>query len=236
MTLSPEFHQDLADALNALSGAAEREIDRQVALALQSVAKSPSVDLTAGQEAIYLPKDNTAAITAFYGPPGDAGAANRTWANFPPYMRLYDRDGQPLKDYDKDGNRWGDLSGLHKKLKDRWDAAWAEIERSFTEAELRGFGGTVTDGIYNPRPKKGGSTPSTHAWGIAADFNASENRFRRDECTFPPLWFDIWERHGFLSGYRAWGHDAMHIQAAIPSISAGSYYSTHGLPAWIKQA
>lgn len=239
------FQQSLASAgyytgaIDADPGLSESGKTWAAARLAQAAAKNPPAPApttVSGQPIIILPKDDTAAITAFYGPPGDAGAANRTWANFPPYMRLYDRDGQPLKDYDKDGNRWGDLSGLHKKLKDRWDAAWAEIERSFTEAELRDFGGTVTDGIYNPRPKKGGSTPSTHAWGIAADFNASENRFRRDECTFPDKWFDIWERHGFLSGYRAWGHDAMHIQAAIPSISAGSYYSTHGLPAWIKQA
>lgn len=189
-----------------------------------------------GQPIIALPKDDTASMIAFYGQPGEAGAANRTWANFPPSTRLYSRDGTPLKDYDDDGKGWGDLSGLHVKLKDRWDAAWAEIERSFSSEDLAKFGGNVTAGIYAYRPKKGGSSYSTHAWGAAADFNPDENRFRFNECTFPPLWFDIWERHGFLSGYRAWGHDAMHIQAAIPSISAGSYYSTHGLPAWIKQA
>lgn len=238
--LSPEYQADLTKALESIRLATDREVDRRVAIELAKIQRSPTAPKPAPPSPapqIILPLDNTAAMTAFYGPPGPSGESKRGWANFPPFMRLYSRAGTLLKDHDNDGRGWGDLYGLHAALRVRWDAAWAEINQRFTPDQLASFGGNVTAGIYAYRPKKGGNSYSTHAWGAAVDFNPDENRFNFRECTFPDLWFDIWERHGFLSGFRAWGHDAMHLQAAIPSlIKPDSHYGQHGLPGWIKQA
>lgn len=100
--------------------------------------------------------------------------------------------------------------------------------RSVLEAVLAHYG---TDGVrelrldrygggYNHRNKRGGSNLSTHAWGIAFDFDPERNRLRwgRDRATFAGVayepWWRCWEREGWVSLGRARNFDWMHVQAA----------------------
>ena len=64
--------------------------------------------------------------------------------------------------------------------------------------------------------------------------NPDSNAFQQRTTTFSNAAIDIMEKHGFLSGGRAWGKDYMHFQRAIPNISAGSYYARNGLPTHIE--
>ncbi len=100
--------------------------------------------------------------------------------------------------------------------------------RSILEAVLAHYG---LDGIrelrldrygggYNHRNKRGGSRLSTHAWGIAFDFDPARNRLRwgRDRAAFAGVayetWWRCWEREGWISLGRARNFDWMHVQAA----------------------
>lgn len=180
-----------------------------------------------------LPSETNAAMAAFYGSPS-ANPTTLDWFSFPdPQTRLYDRDGVLLS------NRSGDLRLDHKchaLLIGRLTAALAEIYVTLGEAEYRRQGWNVYGGCHNYREKRGGSTLSTHAWGIAIDLCPNENPLASSKTTFSPAAVDIMERWGFLSGGRAWNRDWMHFQAAIPSISSGSYYAKNGLPKNIVRA
>jgi hypothetical protein len=59
----------------------------------------------------------------------------------------------------------------HKLIKARVEWVFAELERRGLADLIKSY-----DGCYNPRPKRGGSDPSTHAWAIAIDINAGDNR------------------------------------------------------------
>jgi hypothetical protein len=49
-------------------------------------------------------------------------------------------------------------------------------------------------GCYNPRKKRGGTAWSTHAWGIALDFDPERNKLQwgRDRAAFARAEYDRW--------------------------------------------
>jgi len=180
-----------------------------------------------------LPAETNAAMTAFYGSPSE-NPTSLDWFSFPdPQTRLYERGGTMLSD--RSGDERLDHK-CHRLLIGRLTAALAEIYLALGEAEYRRQGWHVYGGCHNYRPKRGGSTLSTHAWGIAIDVCPNENTLISSKTTFSDLALDIMERWGFLSGGRAWNRDFMHFQAAIPNVSAGSYYARNGLPKNIVRA
>lgn len=69
-------------------------------------------------------------------------------------------------------------------------------------------------GAYNFRKKRGGSSLSTHSWGIAIDIDPSNNGLGNSRYTMPMWVVEIFERHGFFWGGRWKGRnvDAMHFQ------------------------
>lgn len=87
-------------------------------------------------------------------------------------------------------------------------AAFEEVHARGLQGEIRSFGG-----LYNPRPKRGGSEYSTHAWAISMDVNSAEYPLGT-----PPSVTDhghhqlaeIFERYGFVQ----LDHDAHHFQYA----------------------
>jgi hypothetical protein len=68
-------------------------------------------------------------------------------------------------------------------------------------------------GCYNYRPKRNGSKPSTHSWGIAIDLNARSNGMGTAGDMDPAL-VALFESHGFVWGGRWSGKskDPMHFQ------------------------
>lgn len=198
----------------------------------EAPAPAPLIDIPQGigptpAPTYRLPAETNAAMTAFYGP-ASSSPSYLDWFSFPdPGTRLYDRGGELLKD------RSGDARldhKCHRLLIGRLTAALAEIYLTLGREEYRRQGWHVYGGAHNYREKRGGSTLSTHAWGIAIDMCPNENTLISSRTTFSPAAIDIMERWGFLSGGRAWNSDYMHFQAVIPHISAGSYYAKHGLP------
>lgn len=180
-----------------------------------------------------LPRETTAAMNTFYGTANKAGSY-LTWFSFPcAGIRLYSRTGELV------ANRVGDElpdHRAHKMVAGRWQAALTEIYLTLGDGEFRRQGWHVYGGAFNYRYKVGGSSLSTHAWGIAFDSNQGENGYKQYSTTFSDVAFDILEKWGFLSAYRAWGHDAMHVQAAVPVIVKGSFYDRNGLPKNIRIA
>jgi len=172
-------------------------------------------------------------MTAFYGEPSKS-PPYLDWFSFPdPQTRLYSRTGTLL--VDRSGDERLDHKA-HKQLVGRLTAALAEIYVVLGQDEFRRQGWSVYGGVHNFREKRGGSTLSTHAWGIAIDICPNENTLSSSSTTFSALAIDIMEKWGFLSGGRAWGKDWMHFQACIPGVSAGSYYAKNGLPKNIVRA
>jgi len=187
-----------------------------------------------------LPRETPAAMTAFYGAPSK-DPTNLAWFSFPcEGIRLYARDGVLLEDRVKQDGTPG-KDGIpdhrcHRLLVGRYEAALTEIYVTLGDAEFRRQGWHVYAGFHNYRNKTGGSGLSTHAWGGAVDNNPDENTWNTRTSTFTNQAIGIMEKWGFLSGFRAWGRDAMHFQAVIPNLSAGSYYATRGLPQNIRAA
>jgi hypothetical protein len=186
---------------------------------------------TAASRTITLPRESTSSLNAFYGTASKSGHY-LTWFSFPvSNVRLYSESGTPLSSRvgdDRDDHR------CHKAIAERLEAALQEIYDTLGREQFEKEGWNIYGGCFNYRVKRGGSSLSTHSWGIAIDVNPGKNAFQSRTTTFSAEAIDIMEKHGFLSGGRAWGKDWMHFQAAIPNLSAGSYYAVHGLPKWIK--
>ena len=76
-------------------------------------------------------------------------------------------------------------------------------------------------GSFAARRKRGGTSWSTHAWGIALDFDPERNRLQwgRDRAAFAApaydRWWELWEEEGWVSLGRVANFDWMHIQAAL---------------------
>ena len=189
------------------------------------------VAITPAPGMISLPRENNASLNKFYGK-ADPNGGFLEWFSFPTdNIRLYSRNGINLSDADGDGR---DAHRCHKAIAKRLEAALQEIYDTLGRFKFEKEGWNIYSGCFNYRKKRGGSSLSTHSWGIAIDVNGNENPFKSSKTTFSDTSIDIMEKHGFLSGGRAWGKDWMHFQAAIPHISKGSYYDTHGLPDHIR--
>ena len=95
-----------------------------------------------------------------------------------------------------------------------------KVHAHYGEAEIRRLRLDVFSGDYNPRRKRGGSSWSMHAYGIAYDFDDINNQlsWRADRASFarPEYedWWRIWEEEGWVSLGRSRDFDWMHIQAA----------------------
>lgn len=191
------------------------------------------------QEIIHLPYDNEKELTSVYGSPGTESSL--TWVNFPDAtIRFYSRDGALLPDHDRDFLNRPDHR-CHVAVAPSFEKAMQEIYNMigrdrFIKEGWHIFAGFTRD--VKVGKKKGGSGLSTHCWSIAVDLNPDENPFSKtgtsNKRTFSDEGIDIMEKHGWLSGGRAWSNDWMHFQRAIPYIEPGSYYGNKGLPEHIK--
>ncbi len=90
------------------------------------------------------------------------------------------------------------------KIADKLKAVFEEIKAQGLSDEIHSF-----DGCYNNRNKRGGSSKSTHAWGIAVDINASENPMGSSKQTAGQKKIAaIFAKHGF----HQLPNDPMHFQ------------------------
>ena len=157
------------------------------------------------------PSPDSASMNAFYGRPGQE--SNLVRVKFPYKMRLYNR-GAALN---VKSHR------VHKKCADSLVAILEDLLAEFGLDGLEEHGLDVFGGIYNDRSVRGGRAKSKHAYGCAIDLNPSENKNQQKWApgkvgtpgwaNMPVAAVEIFEKHGWKSGGRAWGRDAMHFQA-----------------------
>lgn len=157
-----------------------------------------------------VPSPDYHSMVRHYGPP--CKESNLVRIRFPYKMRLYSRSAPA----NLVGHR------VHKKAAASLVAALQEIKDTYGMAWIREHGLDVFGGIFNCRSTRGGSSKSKHSWGAAIDLNPNENRnrqkWRKDKIGHPgwanmPIEaINIFKKHGWKSGAKAWGRDAMHFQ------------------------
>ena len=108
----------------------------------------------------------------------------------------------------------------HKKVASSIERVLDKVLEHYGEDGIRELRLDVFGGCFNKRRKRGGTSWSTHAWGIALDYDPDNNALHwgRDRATFAlpdyDKWWEIWEAEGWVSLGRARNFDWMHVQAA----------------------
>jgi hypothetical protein len=162
---------------------------------------------------IKPPKSDYISVCKVFGQPGDESKLVRMIF---PYRMTY--AGQTVK-----------TTRVHKLIKKPLLAALNAIHDELGMDFIKEHGLDIYDGCFNDRSSRNSNARSKHAWGIAIDLNAKQNRNRQpwvdgkqDQlipgsklnrfATMPTEAIEIFERFGFTSGARIWGKDAMHFQ------------------------
>jgi hypothetical protein len=108
----------------------------------------------------------------------------------------------------------------HEKVKDSLNRVLTKVLEHYGLDEIKRLHLDIWGGCLNVRKKRGGSTWSTHSWGIALDYDPENNALRwgRDRAEFArpeyDKWWQFWEEEGWVSLGRTKNFDWMHVQAA----------------------
>lgn len=108
----------------------------------------------------------------------------------------------------------------HEKVHESLDKVLTAVLNHYGIVEIKKLGLDIWGGCLNVRKKRGGTNWSTHSWGIALDYNPEQNALRwgRDKALFAQseynIWWEIWEKEGWVSLGREKNYDWMHVQAA----------------------
>ena len=152
------------------------------------------------------PPETTTALRSFYGEPGHPPLVEIE----PPYpLRLSWALGTPVPHV-----------ACHRKVAASLRRVLARVLDAYGAERIRELRLDRYGGCFNPRRKRGGTSWSTHAWGIALDFDPEHNRLTwgRHRAAFArPVydpWWAAWEAEGWVSLGRAADFDWMHVQAA----------------------
>lgn len=143
-------------------------------------------------------------LTAHYGEPGADNLVRVT----PPYPLYYQ------------GQRVSSVQ-LHKLVADSFIRVMQAVMEAYTMDEIKELGLDQYGGSFADRNIRGGNRKSTHAWGIALDFDPQNNQLRWDhtKARFAgpeyEKWWACWEREGWYSLGRNHDYDWMHVQAAV---------------------
>lgn len=151
------------------------------------------------------PAEREGVLIGFYGEPG----ANLTMIDLPyPHRLAWDR------------RQVVHRTQCHERVADSITRVLENVRRHYGSSRIRDLRLDLFGGCYNRRRKRGGSEWSTHAWGIALDYDPERNRLRwgRDQAAFArpeyDAWWSFWEDEGWISLGRAKNFDWMHVQAA----------------------
>lgn len=155
------------------------------------------------------PLQNPASLNTFYGQAKPS--ANPNLVSFAiPYPMVLAWD--PSKKVTK--------ITAHKKVKDSILRVLTKVLAHYGEAEIKRLKLDYFGGCFNYRPIRGGTSLSTHSWGIALDFDPANNQLNwgRDRATLARpeynKWWEFWEEEGWVSLGRDRNYDWMHVQAA----------------------
>jgi hypothetical protein len=106
----------------------------------------------------------------------------------------------------------------HKKVADSLQSVFEGILSVYGLASIRALKIDRFGGCLNVRKKRGGSTWSTHAWGVAVDLYPTGNQLQwnRNRAVFAKREYDelrnVWRRHGWMSLGECADFDWMHWQ------------------------
>ena len=151
------------------------------------------------------PLDRESELTAFYGEPG----SNLVKVSLPYPLKL----------------AWDPTTTVvstqcHKKVAASLQKVLEQVVLYYSFDTVQQLRLNLYGGGFNLRAKRGGSSLSTHSWGIAFDFdpdhnqlkwNSSQASFARPEYDY---WWQCWESEGWVSLGRSRNFDWMHVQAA----------------------
>ena len=149
------------------------------------------------------PRSDQASLRAFYGEPGNEDSL--VFINFP-FKMFY-------------GGKLVTRTRCHRKVADSLLRVLNDIGDRYS-----GVPGIMEEaqdyyGVFNFRPKRGGTSWSLHAWGAAIDLDADDNTFRDHwpmQADMPLEIMECFAREGWTSAGAYWGYDAMHHQATRP--------------------
>jgi hypothetical protein len=155
------------------------------------------------------PVQTTAALNAFYGQAMESGNPNLTSLVLPyPMVIAWD----PGKTATK--------ITCHKKVKDSVNRVLTNVLSHYGIQKIKDLRLDYFGGCFNFRKMRGGTSLSTHSWGIALDFDPERNQLKwgSDRAVFAKpdyiRWWELWEAEGWVSLGRQRNYDWMHVQAA----------------------
>ena len=153
------------------------------------------------------PKETQTELTRYFGPPGK----NQVTFESPYLLRL-------SWDTDKAVRKFS----CHKLVAPSLLRILNKVHDHYGPIEIRKLGLDLFGGCFNYRLKTGSKTKwSTHAWGIALDWDTANNQYRWDHTKArlakPEYndWWNIWEAEGWVSLGRTQDYDYMHVQASF---------------------
>lgn len=158
-----------------------------------------------------FPLQGASALTEFYGPNGTPDGRR------PPLKKV----SSPWKlkiAWNQRESR--SFVWCHERAADSLGEVFERVHAHYGPAEIDRLGLNLFGGDYNPRRMRGGTAWSTHAWGIAIDWDPERNRLKwgRDRASLASAdyddWWRIWEEQGWCSLGRSRNFDWMHVQAA----------------------
>lgn len=155
------------------------------------------------------PVQTLAALNAFYGEAKATGNKNFVTLTLPyPMVIAWDVPKKVTK------------VTVHKKVHDSLLRVLTNVLNHYGLAELQRLRLDYYGGCFAYRAVRGGTTPSTHSWAIALDFDPINNQLNwgKDKATFARpeynKWWEFWEAEGWVSLGRERNYDWMHVQAA----------------------
>lgn len=155
------------------------------------------------------PVQSQSALEEFYGKAKPTGNKNLTTFAIPyPMVLAWDTSKKVTK------------ITAHVKVKDSVLRVLNKVHDYYGLTEIKRLRLDYFGGCFNYRVMRGGTSLSTHSWGIALDFDPINNQLRwgSDKATFARpeynKWWEFWEEEGWVSLGRERNYDWMHIQAA----------------------
>lgn len=154
------------------------------------------------------PRQLQSELTRFYGDAGGAQCtAGKVRLPFP--MKIAWNKRQRINSF-----------SCHELVAQSAEDCYRRIASEYSPEDISRLGFDLFGGCYNYRKKRGGSTLSTHAWGISIDTDPERNRLKwgSDRALLASQdclgFWRIWEDAGWVSLGRARNYDWMHVQAA----------------------
>lgn len=167
-------------------------------------AVPPRVELAVSKSDYPRQRD----LQSFYGPAGGASCTAGRVQLPTEFLIAWDKK-QSIKSF-----------ACHYKVAGPLMSIFEEAHRHYGTKKFVGLGLNIFGGCYNYRNMRGGSSLSTHAYGIAVDLDPENNQLRwgKDRATFAkPVYDPFWaivESKGAVSLGRTSNMDWMHFQFA----------------------